>query len=156
MTGSRVADESDIASAASSRRHADSMPYVHKVGVPPKQSFFKEFKFTFKETFFHDNPLRPFKDHPRLKQLWLGIQAVFPILEWGRRYELSMFKGDLIAGITIASLCIPQVLENFSELILTVVHSAPELCHHGRLKRYCHRPSSRGVPLVREYASGGD
>ncbi|KAK4401896.1 Sulfate transporter 1.3 [Sesamum angolense] len=83
MTGSRVADESDIASAASSRRH--------------QASLFKEFKFTFKETFFHDDPLRRFKDQPR-----------FPILEWGRRYELSMFKGDLIAGITIASLCIPQ------------------------------------------------
>ncbi|KAL0384494.1 UNVERIFIED_CONTAM: Sulfate transporter 1.3 [Sesamum radiatum] len=108
MTGSRVAHESNLASAASSRRHADNMPYVHKVGVPPKQSLFKEFTFTFKETFFHDDPLRPFKDQPKSKQLWMGIQAVFPILEWGRRYKLSMFKGDLIAGLTIASLCIPQ------------------------------------------------
>ncbi|KAL0357092.1 UNVERIFIED_CONTAM: Sulfate transporter 1.3 [Sesamum calycinum] len=81
---------------------------AQRLHVATKQSLFKEFKFTFKETFFHDDPLRRFKDQPRSKQLWLGIQAVFPNLEWGRRYELSMFKGDLIAGITIASLCIPQ------------------------------------------------
>ncbi|KAL0365124.1 UNVERIFIED_CONTAM: Sulfate transporter 1.3 [Sesamum angustifolium] len=79
---------------------------AQRLHVATKQSLFKEFKFTFKETFFDDDPLRRFKDQPRSKQLWLGIQAVFPNLEWGRRYELSMFKGDLIAGITIASLCI--------------------------------------------------
>ncbi|KAG8364128.1 hypothetical protein BUALT_Bualt19G0094600 [Buddleja alternifolia] len=107
MSGNRIVDE-DIASAASSRRHADNVPYVHKVGVPPKQSLFKEFKFTFKETFFHDDPLRPFKHQSISRKFLLGIQAVFPILEWGRRYKLSMFKGDLIAGLTIASLCIPQ------------------------------------------------
>ncbi|KAK6135381.1 hypothetical protein DH2020_030892 [Rehmannia glutinosa] len=74
----------------------------------PKQSLFKELKFTFNEAFFHDDPLRPFKDQSKSRKLMLGIQAVFPILEWGRRYKLSMFKGDLIAGLTIASLCIPQ------------------------------------------------
>ncbi|KAG8364127.1 hypothetical protein BUALT_Bualt19G0094500 [Buddleja alternifolia] len=107
MSGNRNADD-DNPSAASSRRHADNMPYVHKVGVPPKQNLLKEFKFTFKETFFHDDPLRPFKDQSISRKLLLGIQAVFPILEWGRRYKLSLFKGDLIAGLTIASLCIPQ------------------------------------------------
>ncbi|KAJ9560464.1 hypothetical protein OSB04_005624 [Centaurea solstitialis] len=38
----------------------------------------------------------------------LGLQAMFPILEWGRNYDLNKFKGDLIAGLTIASICIPQ------------------------------------------------
>ncbi|GFP87077.1 high affinity sulfate transporter 1 [Phtheirospermum japonicum] len=108
MSGNRVGDEAEMASEVSSRRHVDNVPYVHKVGVPPKQSLFEEFKFTFKETFFHDDPLRPFKDQPKSKKMLLGIQAVFPILEWGRRYKLHMFKGDLIAGLTIASLCIPQ------------------------------------------------
>ncbi|KAK6156897.1 hypothetical protein DH2020_011145 [Rehmannia glutinosa] len=107
MSSNRITDEA-VAGAWSSRRHADNTPYVHKVGVPPKQSLFKELKFTFNETFFHDDPLRPFKDQSKSRKLMLGIQAVFPILEWGRRYKLSMFKGDLIAGLTIASLCIPQ------------------------------------------------
>lgn len=109
MSGNRIADEADISSAVSSCGHADSLPYVHKVGVPPKQNLLNEFKFTLKETFFHDDPLRSFKDQPKARKLLLGIQAIFPILDWGRRYDLSMFRADLIAGLTIASLCIPQV-----------------------------------------------
>ncbi|CAL5189374.1 unnamed protein product [Lathyrus oleraceus] len=83
-------------------------PYVHKVGIPPKQSFFKEFLYTVKETFFSDDPLRPFKDQTKSRKFVLGIEAIFPILGWGRTYNLQKFKGDFIAGLTIASLCIPQ------------------------------------------------
>lgn len=36
-------------------------------------------------------------------------QQIFPILVWGRNYKATMFKHDLMAGLTIASLCIPQV-----------------------------------------------
>uniref|UniRef100_A0A5B7A2L8 Putative sulfate transporter 1.2-like n=1 Tax=Davidia involucrata TaxID=16924 RepID=A0A5B7A2L8_DAVIN len=109
----RVADELgdkeiDATSLSSSIRHSENLPYVHKVGVPPKQDLLKEFRATLKETFLPDDPLRPFKDQPRSKKLVLGLQTVFPILEWGRNYNLSKFKGDLIAGLTIASLCIPQ------------------------------------------------
>ncbi|XP_073273691.1 sulfate transporter 1.3-like isoform X1 [Primulina huaijiensis] len=108
MSSNRVVDGVDVASAASSRRHSDNFPYVHKVGAPPKQGLLKEFTQTVKDTFFHDEPLRPFKNQPKSKKLLLGIQSIFPILEWGRSYKISMFKGDLIAGLTIASLCIPQ------------------------------------------------
>ncbi|KAM3320651.1 sulfate transporter 1.3 isoform X1 [Capsicum chacoense] len=101
--------EMDISRVASSRRHSDNgLPYVHKVGVPPKPNLLKEITETVKETFFHDDPLRNFKDQSKTKKLVLGIQAVFPILDWGMSYNLSKFKGDLIAGLTIASLCIPQ------------------------------------------------
>ncbi|KAL6184805.1 hypothetical protein ACLB2K_046205 [Fragaria x ananassa] len=82
--------------------------YIHKVGVPPKQKLFKEFMNTVKETFFSDDPLRSFKHQSKSRKLILGMQAVFPILEWGRNYNLVNFRGDLIAGLTIASLCIPQ------------------------------------------------
>lgn len=91
-----------------SSQHVQNTPYIHKVGVPPKQNLFKEFKTTVKETFFADDPLRHFKDQPRSRKLVLGLQAVFPILEWAQGYDLSKFRGDLIAGLTIASLCIPQ------------------------------------------------
>ncbi|KAK1402353.1 Sulfate/bicarbonate/oxalate exchanger SAT-1 and related transporters (SLC26 family) [Heracleum sosnowskyi] len=83
-------------------------PYIHKVGVPPKPRLLKEIADTLKETFLSDDPLRPFKKQPRRRKLVLGLQTVFPILEWGRDYNLAKFKGDLIAGLTIASLCIPQ------------------------------------------------
>ncbi|KAH7524438.1 sulfate transporter 1.2 [Ziziphus jujuba] len=97
--------EMDIRSLSSSQRQA---PYMYKVGIPPKQNLFKEFKNTVKETFFADDPLRPFKDQPRSRKFVLGVQAIFPILEWGRNYSLAKFRGDLISGLTIASLCIPQ------------------------------------------------
>ncbi|WZY77160.1 hypothetical protein YC2023_023544 [Brassica napus] len=85
-----------------------SSPHRHKVGVPPKQNMFHDFMYTFKETFFHDDPLRHFKDQPKSKKFMLGLQSVFPVFDWGRNYNLKKFRGDLIAGLTIASLCIPQ------------------------------------------------
>ncbi|KAL8486992.1 hypothetical protein ACS0TY_023621 [Phlomoides rotata] len=75
--------------------NAASSPY--KVGVPPKQKLWAEFSSALKETFFSDDPLRPFKDQPRSRNFALGLG-----------YNLSKFKGDLIAGLTIASLCIAQ------------------------------------------------
>lgn len=98
----------DIKSLSSSDSRKQNAPYVHKVGIPPKQKLLTEFKATVKETFFSDDPLRPFKDQPKSRKLVLGLQAVFPILEWGRDYNLTKFRGDLISGLTIASLCIPQ------------------------------------------------
>ncbi|KAG4382848.1 hypothetical protein AAZX31_14G158100 [Glycine max] len=83
-------------------------PYVHKVGIPPRQNLFKEFQSTVKETLFADDPLRSFKDQSKSRKLVLGIEAIFPIIGWGRTYNLTKLRGDLIAGLTIASLCIPQ------------------------------------------------
>ncbi|KAF3326407.1 High affinity sulfate transporter 2 [Carex littledalei] len=80
----------------------------YMVGAAPKKNLIEEFACRFRETFFHDDPLYHYKDQPKRKQFWLGLQSLFPILEWGRQYKLNMFKGDLIAGLTIASLCIPQ------------------------------------------------
>jgi len=100
--------EMDVRSLSSSRHHAQNMHHIHKVGVPPKQNLFKEFKDNVKETFFSDEPLRPFKDQTKSRKLLLGIETFFPIVGWVRRYNLSKLRGDIIAGLTIASLCIPQ------------------------------------------------
>ncbi|KAL8530524.1 hypothetical protein ACS0TY_007529 [Phlomoides rotata] len=80
----------------------------HRVEIPPPQAFITSFKNTLKETFFPDDPLRQFKNQPPRRKLVLGLQYVFPILEWGRHYTFQFFKADLISGITIASLAIPQ------------------------------------------------
>lgn len=98
--------EMDMRSLSSS--HGQE-PYVHKVGIPPRQNLFKEFQSTVKETFFADDPLRSFKDQTKSRKFIMGLEAIFPILSWGRTYNLKKFRGDLIAGLTIASLCIPQV-----------------------------------------------
>lgn len=42
------------------------------------------------------------------KKLWLSLRHVFPGLEWGRHYTFNMFKGDFVASLTTASVCIPQ------------------------------------------------
>lgn len=97
-----------ISSGRSSSRV--TQPYVaHKVGLPPKQSIFKEFTAAVKETFFSDQPLRSFKDQSNSRKLVLGIEALFPFFRWSRDYNLAKLRGDVIAGLTIASLCIPQV-----------------------------------------------
>ncbi|GKA47147.1 low affinity sulfate transporter 3-like protein [Tanacetum coccineum] len=36
------------------------------------------------------------------------LRSIFPILSWAKDYKLSMFKSDLLSGLTLASLCIPQ------------------------------------------------
>ncbi|CAI9107775.1 OLC1v1007216C3 [Oldenlandia corymbosa var. corymbosa] len=80
----------------------------HRVAIPPPQPFLISLKNTVKETLFPDDPLRQFKDQPPRRKLILGLQYFFPILEWGPRYSFDFFKSDLISGITIASLAIPQ------------------------------------------------
>lgn len=82
---------------------------VYKVGYPPQKNLTTEFTNTLRETFFHDNPLKQYKDQPGSTKFRMGLQFLFPVFDWSRTYNLSKFKGDLIAGLTIASLCIPQV-----------------------------------------------
>lgn len=91
------ADDGEYGSAAS-----------HRVALPPPQPFVTSLRNTLKETLFPDDPLRQFKNQPARRKVVLGLQYFFPILEWGPRYTLDSFKSDLIAGITIASLAIPQ------------------------------------------------
>ncbi|KAK7400750.1 hypothetical protein VNO78_12053 [Psophocarpus tetragonolobus] len=81
---------------------------VHQVVPPPHKSTLHKLKARLKETFFPDDPLRQFKGQPLKRKLILGAQYVFPILQWGPKYNLKLFKSDLVAGLTIASLAIPQ------------------------------------------------
>ena len=37
------------------------------------------------------------------------LHNIFPILIWGRNYKATKFRNDLMAGLTLASLSIPQV-----------------------------------------------
>ncbi|XP_047954100.1 low affinity sulfate transporter 3-like [Salvia hispanica] len=45
---------------------------------------------------------------PRRSKLLVFLEGLFPILKWGRNYKATKFKNDLLAGLTLASLCIPQ------------------------------------------------
>ena len=82
---------------------------VHKVEAPPHISSLRKLKTRLKETFFPDDPLRQFKGQSAKKKWILGAQYALPILKWGPEYSLKSFKSDIVAGLTIASLAIPQV-----------------------------------------------
>ncbi|XP_064941154.1 probable sulfate transporter 3.3 [Musa acuminata AAA Group] len=84
------------------------MEAVHKVEAAPPQSTVDKMKLRLKETFFPDDPFRRFKGQPPRRKWVLGAQYLFPILDWAPNYSLSFFKSDLVAGLTIASLAIPQ------------------------------------------------
>ncbi|PON94955.1 Sulfate transporter [Trema orientale] len=88
-------------SAAAAAKH-------HRVAIPPPQPFVKTFQYSLKETFFPDDPFRQFKNQSPWRRLVLGFQYLLPILEWAPSYTLDFFKSDLVSGITIASLAIPQ------------------------------------------------
>ncbi|XP_057742554.1 sulfate transporter 3.1-like [Arachis stenosperma] len=98
----------DYSSSYPSSMNSDESAQHPRVVVPPPQPFFKFLKYSMKETFFPDDPLRRFKNQPPSKRLILGLQYFFPIFEWGPSYTFQFLKSDLIAGITIASLAIPQ------------------------------------------------
>ncbi|XAR57276.1 hypothetical protein NMG60_11025352 [Bertholletia excelsa] len=80
----------------------------HRVVAPPSKPFFKSLKSSLKETFFPDDPFRQSKGQPPARKLVLGLQYFMPILEWAPRYTFQSFKADVVAGITIASLAVPQ------------------------------------------------
>ncbi|XP_030456655.1 sulfate transporter 3.1-like [Syzygium oleosum] len=88
----------------------DNMNYEcpHKVAIPPTKPFLKSLATTLKETFFPDDPFRQFRSQSPSRKLVMGLQYFVPILEWAPRYTFDSFKADLVAGITIASLAVPQ------------------------------------------------
>ncbi|KAL8150778.1 hypothetical protein V2J09_020586 [Rumex salicifolius] len=80
----------------------------HEVVAPPARRSSEKLKARMMEIFFPDDPIRQFKGQS-LKRKWiLGAQYIFPILQWAPNYSLTLFKSDLISGLTIASLAIPQ------------------------------------------------
>ncbi|THG09199.1 hypothetical protein TEA_029793 [Camellia sinensis var. sinensis] len=80
----------------------------HKVNFATPRSFATAFKSDLKETLFPDDPFQEFKNEPFSRKTKKAIQYFVPIFDWLPKYNLSLFKYDLLAGITIASLAIPQ------------------------------------------------
>ncbi|KAK6264034.1 hypothetical protein SCA6_019468 [Theobroma cacao] len=81
---------------------------IHNVCLPPQKTTFQKLKHRLSEIFFPDDPLYRFKKQTWRKKLVLGLQCLFPIFQWGPEYNLSLFRSDIISGLTIASLAIPQ------------------------------------------------
>lgn len=82
---------------------------VHRVSMPPKRTTPQKLKQRLGEIFFPDDPLHRFKNQTWVRRFFLGLQYFFPIFQWAPEYGLGPFRSDLVSGITIASLAIPQV-----------------------------------------------
>ncbi|KAL5079674.1 hypothetical protein RYX36_008095 [Vicia faba] len=79
------------------------------VNLSTRRSFGTKLKSGLKETFFPDDPFRQIMEEEKpSRRLIKGIQYFVPIFEWLPNYNLRLFFSDLIAGLTIASLAIPQ------------------------------------------------
>jgi sulfate transporter 3 len=80
-----------------------------RVPIPPARPFLDTFRGNLKETFFPDDPFRGVvRERGAGRRTVAALRYFFPFLEWAPAYRLGTFKSDLIAGITIASLAIPQ------------------------------------------------
>ncbi|KAF8776071.1 hypothetical protein HU200_003910 [Digitaria exilis] len=77
--------------------------------MPPARPFLDTFRGNLKETFFPDDPFRSVvRERGAARRTVAALRYFFPFLEWAPAYTLGSFKSDLIAGVTIASLAIPQ------------------------------------------------
>ena len=56
-----------------------------------------------------DDPFRKYRGKSTFERVKLGLFTIFPILEWISTYKLSYLPGDIVGGLTIASLAVPQV-----------------------------------------------
>ncbi|KAK3150551.1 hypothetical protein QOZ80_3AG0234650 [Eleusine coracana subsp. coracana] len=80
-----------------------------RVPVPPARPFLDTFRGNLKETFFPDDPFRAVvRERGAVRRAAAALRYFFPFMEWVPAYRLGTFKSDLIAGVTIASLAIPQ------------------------------------------------
>lgn len=82
---------------------------VHRVCLPPTKTTIQKLKHRLSEIFFPDDPLYRFKNQSCFRKLVLGLQFFFPIFHWAPTYSLALLRSDIISGLTIASLAIPQV-----------------------------------------------
>ncbi|XP_072994540.1 probable sulfate transporter 3.5 [Typha latifolia] len=80
----------------------------HKVNLSGNKTFISAFKSRLKETFFPDDPFRGFAKLSAGARTWSTLKYFAPILEWGPKYSLADLRYDILAGVTIASLAIPQ------------------------------------------------
>ncbi|XP_058179522.1 low affinity sulfate transporter 3 [Rhododendron vialii] len=81
----------------------------HWVLNPPRPpGLWDELKNTVSETFLsHGEKFKSLMKQPVSGTISM-LGTLFPILVWGRDYTVAKFKRDLLAGLTLASLCIPQ------------------------------------------------
>ncbi|KAJ7530782.1 hypothetical protein O6H91_14G018800 [Diphasiastrum complanatum] len=79
-----------------------------EVAPPPPKALMHRLLYNTKEMLCPDDPFHKFKNQTTRRKCYLGLKHLMPILDWAPGYSLSYLKSDLISGMTIASLAIPQ------------------------------------------------
>ncbi|WCJ31836.1 Sulfate transporter 1.1 [Euphorbia peplus] len=77
------------------------------LNAPEPPGLWHELFVSVKENLF-PRGRKEFKNQNGFNTLVSFLVTVFPILSWSRKYKFSKFKNDLLAGLTLASLSIPQ------------------------------------------------
>lgn len=80
----------------------------HTVNFAQPRRFAAKFKSGLKETLFPDDPFSQFKGEKPLDRVRNTVQYFVPAFQWVPQYNFLLFRYDLLAGITITSLAIPQ------------------------------------------------
>ncbi|KAK7325185.1 hypothetical protein VNO77_29336 [Canavalia gladiata] len=81
---------------------------IHEVRLPPHQTTLHKLIHRLSEIFFPDDPLSRFRNQTSFTKSLLAFQCLFPIFQWAPQYNLTLLRSDIISGLTIASLAIPQ------------------------------------------------
>ncbi|KAL3675632.1 hypothetical protein R1sor_025580 [Riccia sorocarpa] len=102
--------ESTSRAISASVSMATDRQLVHPVAVPPSSGLWEQFKDVIKDIFFADDPLRPYKEYQGRRRWLAYVYYLVPILDWLPKYNLKFLKGDLVGGLTITSLSVPQDL----------------------------------------------
>ncbi|XP_072974550.1 low affinity sulfate transporter 3-like [Typha angustifolia] len=74
------------------------------LNVPEPPSIWEKLSLSMKEAILP----RGNKSFSLLRWTISALRGLFPVLQWGRQYDFKSFRGDLMAGVTLASLGIPQ------------------------------------------------
>ncbi|KAM7529252.1 hypothetical protein LguiB_032662 [Lonicera macranthoides] len=76
---------------------------------PEPPTLWREILNSVKENIFPNRKNSKFpQGKPVSKHAISILEGIFPIFVWGRDYSITKFKNDFLAGLTLASLCIPQ------------------------------------------------
>ncbi|WVZ59036.1 hypothetical protein U9M48_009244 [Paspalum notatum var. saurae] len=103
MLGRHVVVDVPTAAAADVRRPAARVP------VPPPRPFLQTLWSTVKETLFPDDPFRAATREPtRGRRAFAVLRYLIPCLDWVPSYSLSTLRSDLVSGLTVACLAVPQ------------------------------------------------
>lgn len=86
-----------------------SSPKGRGVNFSAPRNFGVKFRTKCKETFFPDDPFKPISQEPNgLMKTKKLLEYFVPIFEWLPKYNMQKLKYDVLAGITITSLAVPQ------------------------------------------------